>query len=391
GDLSTMGDVLGTLTEVVISEHPDRFADFAPYIEDAAAADGEESSGGFDAFVPQKDTLSATFSLVVPVINPAAIPMIRGAWDRYDAMVQRVGYGREQILYGVCKAYFALATMQRMLDVTEGSIDAARAYFKMNAVKAGLHAATQLDVKRAELELTKALTQRAELSAALEKAKAGFRYLTGIEGDFEVVSPELPVAPEGRSPEEWLSMAKESRKDMIAARIEAKVADHGVDGALTGYLPTIDLVGQAKFDNAEEQRFDDDPFSWVVLATLNMNIWDGGIREADVRMKRSQYRQATLAVQDLERQIQNAITSAQQGFKDAQAAEQLAERQLEVARETQKLIQTSQSLGAVTNLEVIDVNTMVFASEANYLAARLNTAMALVDLLSAAGEPVPFG
>jgi hypothetical protein len=389
GDSQQLTDLLGTLTQVVVEEHPDRIGDFAQFL--TPADESADAQNPFDDFVPAADTLSATFSLIVPVLNPEGITVLQGAYDRYDAAVQQVGYGREQLLFGVCKAYYGLATLQGMIAAADRSIEAARANHASKKVKADLQAATQLEVKRAELELAQAEARKVDLVAELARSKSTFRYLTGIDGSFEVEAPAWQSNLGKRDLAGWLDLGKRERKDLIAARISVNAAGHDVDGGWTGYLPTLDLIGQAKLDNAEAQRFDDDPFSWNVIATLNLNVFDGGIREANLAMKRSVLRQAELAAEDLARQIVNEVSAAEQSLRDATVARQLAARQLDVARDTLKLTEAGERAGAVTNLEVIDVNTMVFASEASFLAAQLNEAMARLDLLAAAGQPVPFG
>ncbi|MBN2495901.1 MAG: TolC family protein [Deltaproteobacteria bacterium] len=383
--LADMGALLGELVMGMIEEHPAQAARFEPYMDMMSS----DSGGTFDAFVPKKDTISGTFNLVVPVLQAEAIAGLGGIYDRADAALQQVGHGREMLLYGVAKAYYGLCTVQNMIAVTDRSIDAAREHHRSSRVRANLQVATQLEVKRAELEVAKAESQKIELVAGLGKAMAAFQYLAGVEGAFSVVEPEL-VFDERAGCEHWQALARKQRKDLAAARIEAAVAKNEVDKIWMKYVPTINLIGQFKLDNNERQRFDDDPFSWTVLATMSVNIWDGGIREAQMELAQSQLRQADMKVEDLERDIRSKVSAAHQALTDARASHALAERQLEVARDTQKLALASEKAGVATNLEVIDANTMVFASEAQLIGARLGEAMAVLDLLSACGSPLPF-
>lgn len=386
---AVMGEVLGDLAMAIVEEHPNQANRFGPYADMMSGS--SEGDDTFSSFVPKKDTISGTFSVLVPVFNPESIPFLKGAYDQYDAAVQRVGHGREQLLYAVAKAHYGLCTMQSMVSVADRSIEAAQEHHRTNRIKENLHAATRLEVKRAELEVTKAESQRIELAAGMEKAKAAFRYLTGIKGPFELVEPALVLSAEDRPLSHWLEMAGHQRRDLIAARMDVMVAEHEVDKVRMKYLPSLNLMGQTKLDNAEEQRSDDDPFSWTVGATMSMNLWDGGIREAELKLAKSKLRQAKMATKDLGRDIESKVSSAYQALADASAARRLAERQLEVARATQELAVASEQEGVATNLEVIDANTMVFASDAQLLSSRLNEAMAVLDLLAACGSPVPFG
>jgi hypothetical protein len=384
---STMGELLGDLTAAVIEEHPNQIGRFWPYLEEANAS---SSDNALNNFVAPEEMLSATFTVVVPVLAPEAIPFMRGALGQRDAALQRIGFGRDQLLYGVAKAYYGLLTLQSMIGVAEQSLKSAEQHFKSNEVKANLQAATQLEVKRSELEVAKAETQILELRATLEKTKAAFRYLTGLEGDFEVVDPNLDLPSAEMSLQSWQKTAQAERRDLVASRIESDVAEREVDKVLAKYFPSLNLIAQGKADNMEAQRFDDDPFSWSVMGTLSLNLFDGGIREAQYSLAKSQWRQKQLAQEDLAAKIESDVDAAFQALADARVASKLAVRQLDVAHATQALAVASEGAGVATNLEIIDTNTMVFASEAQGLSARFKEAMAVLDMLAAAGRPVPF-
>lgn len=381
-----MGLLGGAATSMLPDGDPTRVA-----IEEAMA--GMQGGGDlFGGLIPPLDTVTGTFSLVVPVINPTAIPLTQGAYDRYEAAVKQIEYGRESLLYGVAKVYYGLLTMQEMLEVSNRSIEAAVEHYRSTKIRADLQAATRLDVRRAELEVTKAESQKIQLLSQLESAKSGFRYLAGLTGPFGVVDPELHLDSAEHDAGAWLDIAKRERQDLAAAKTEVMAAEHDVMGIWTKYLPSLNLIGSVRADSSQQERyFIDHPFSWSVVGALKMDVWDGGIREAEMKMKKATLRQAELKVVDLERQIENTLSSALRALNDATVVRRLAERQLEVALDTQKLIKVSEKAGAVTGLEVIDVNTMVFASEASLLSARLTEAMAFLDLLAAAGSPVPFG
>ncbi len=351
------------------------------------------SGGGnaFSGFVPKADTFSATFSVMVPILTPESIPFARGTWTQHDAMLQRVGHGREQILYGVTKAYFGLVTLQQMIKVAEGSVASANGHFKNVSVRAGLQAATQLQVKRAELEVTDAESKLVSLRAALEKTKAQFRYLTGITGDFVLAEPVLPSLPETTALASLQDAAVKERRDLLASTMEVEVAEREVDKVLAKYFPSVNFIAQGKADNSKETRFDDDPYSWVLLGTVSLNVFDGGIREAQYSIAASQWHQKELMAKDLQAQISSEVEASYQAWRDAQTARRLAARQLDVAHDTQKLAVASEAAGAATALEIIDANTMVYASEAQDLSARLNEATAVLNLLQSLGKPVPFG
>ncbi len=388
--LGGMGDLMADLTAAIIEEHPAQLARFLPYL-DAGTTDLSGLTGTIESFVPRRNTLAATFSLVVPVFHADNIATVRGMWDRYDAAVNQIGYGREQILYGVAKLYYGLLTLQSLVEVSDRAIETAREHLKSAEVRASLRTATELEVKRAELEVLTNETERVTFLTQLEQAKATFRTLTGIEGDFALTEPASPTWDDQRPAREWQRRARDQRQDLTAARIQVLVAEHELGREIGRYAPGVDLVGAAMVDNNEAQRFDDDPFHWTVMATVSWNLFDGGIREAEAAIARSRVRQAVLSARDKEREIDEEVAASRKVLDEARAAHRTATEQLAVARAAQELAQAAEREGVGTYLEVIDANTMVERAEANLVARRHAEATAVLDLLSHCGEPVPWG
>jgi hypothetical protein len=386
GGLDDMGALLGTMAGTIVERHPDTMERFLPYL----SATEDDDGGGFDSFVPKQDTLAATFNVLVPVVNLAAVTVMRATEVRHDAALQRIGHGRERLLYAVARAYHGLLTLQTMRQVNARSAEAARAHFDHSRVRRDLQAGTELEMKRAELEVRASEAQGLQLEAGFGQALASFGYLTGLQGRFDVVAPPPVSVPAERGLSDWLALAREARKDLIAARLEILATEHEVDQTRTRYLPTLDLFAQAKLDNNQDQRFDDDPLSWTAGATLNMTLYDGGIREAELDMARSKRLSAELTVRDLEARITSEVQAAFGAVADARAARRMAESQLEVAQATQALAVASEKAGAATPLQVIDANTMVAASESQLVTARLAEDTAILDLLAASGQPLPY-
>jgi outer membrane protein TolC len=387
--LATMGTFMGDLTAAIIEEHPAQITRFLPYL-DSGAMNLSGFTDTIDSFVPKRNTLAATFSLVVPVFHADSIATARSTWDQYDAALLHIGYGREQLLYGVAKLYYGLVTLQSLVEVTDRAIDTAQEHLKSAKIRARLRTATDLEVKRAELEVLTAEAKRVALVTQLEKAKAKFRYLTGVEGDFTVIEPDGPGWDEKRATNDWQQHAREQRKDLAAARVEVLVAEHELGKELGKYAPAVDLIGAAMLDNNEAQRFDDDPFYWTVMAKVTLNIWDGGIRESQVAIARSKVTQARLHATDREREIDQAVATARKLLDEAIATHRAAEYQLQVAGAAQELAQAAEREGVSTYLEVIDANAMVEGAEANLVARRIEKATAVLELLALAGEPVPW-
>lgn len=264
----------------------------------------------------------------------------------------------------VAAAYFALRSIDSDRSVLRRTLELRREALRLAQTRLRLGAGNELDVSRAETEVT---TTEAE-SIGLERRRAEFEHalavLTG-RSPSEVSIPERPLdlAPPA-IPAGLPSDLLERRPDVAEAerRLAASNAEIGI--ATAAYYPSFRLTATGGFESAElSTLFSWKNYIWSLGASAFAPLFQGGATGADVDRARakveenvSKYRQRLLvAFQEVEDGLSGLRVLAQQA--EAQA------RAVASARRTADLSKTRYTAGLAAYLEVVDAERTALQSE----------------------------
>jgi outer membrane protein TolC len=199
--------------------------------------------------------------------------------------------------------------------------------------------------------------------------------------DFDVVVPEEPVLPEGIDELEKVVMA---RPDVAAARRGVDLAETGRSATKWKYAPNLGLSAVYRWANVA--GFTGKNTSWAVTLGLQWVLWDGGLREAELREGSAKIAEAEANARSAENKARDEVRRAMLDLASARANRVKAEEQLRLAREGQRLVDVSFKAGTATYLEVTDANTALAAAETGFVGETLNASLAALRVLKAAGQ-----
>jgi outer membrane protein TolC len=220
---------------------------------------------------------------------------------------------------------------------------------------------------------------------AFASARLALATLILREPDFELALPPVPEVP---APEVDLAgQALEERPDVTAARTNVALARTRRQGTVYAYAPSLGLSGLVRTSNAP--GFAGRNTIWAVTLGAQWTLWDGGLREADLREASAQVAEAVLQSRLLEMRAREEVARARLEYENAQANLVNAEQALELARETQRLTEISFRAGVATYLEVADATATLTSAEVGFVSERLRTSLAALRLLWAAGLFAP--
>jgi outer membrane protein TolC len=129
--------------------------------------------------------------------------------------------------------------------------------------------------------------------------------------------------------------------------------------------------------------------NWFVTVGLQWVLWDGGLREAELRESSARIAEAKANAGAAENRVRDEVRRGLLDLASARANRLKAERQLELAREGQRLVDVSFKAGAATYLEVTDATTTLAAAETGFVGETLNASLAALRVLKAAGQFAP--
>jgi outer membrane protein TolC len=124
---------------------------------------------------------------------------------------------------------------------------------------------------------------------------------------------------------------------------------------------------------------------WSVTVGAQWTLWDGGLREINLREESARVAEATAQQKLTESRALEEVARARLDYENARANLAKAEEALVLSRETSRLTEISFKAGVATYLEVADANSALTSAEVGAISERLQTSLAALRLLRAAG------
>ncbi len=294
---------------------------------------------------------------------------------------------RRDILFGVAQAYYAAAGARQILAVQARQLALAEQHARDARVRQEAGTATKITVLRTEIDRSRAEQdlKRAQSSYASSRVALA-TLLDRKDAAFEVEIPPPPEAPAGET-EVLVASALEQRPDVRAAAAAVDLAEKNRDVVIGRYFPSVSAFGRYGYSNAA--GFSGDNTTWAVGLQLGWNLFDGFLRESDLRDERSRLREAESARAKVAIQAREDVVRAQLDLESARVNGQKAQEALDLAKENQRLVDWSYKAGAGTYLDVTDASTQLNLAELTLVSEELAADLAALRLLRAAGAFVP--
>ena len=272
----------------------------------------------------------------------------------------------------VAQNYFTLRATDSELAILASAIDLRQQELDLIRARYQAGSSSDLDVSRAETELTDA---KAELASVRERRAELEHALAVLEGSpaesFHIAASPLsglpPAIPTG-VPSDLL----ERRPDVASAERTMAATNAQIGVAKAAFFPVIQLTGAAGFESADlGSLFDWSSRVWSIGPSVSLPIFDGGKNTANLNRSEAAYDEAVAnyrqTVLTAFREVEDDLATSRQ--YEAQEAHQ--RQAAEAAKHTLDLALSRYQNGASSYLEVVTAQT-----------ASLDADRALIDLHS---------
>ena len=310
------------------------------------------------------------------------------ALARFLAQQETQQGARLAVVAGVADAWLTLAAERERLRLAGQLRDSQRRTLDLTERQAELGAASGLQRARAQTAFEAARGEAARSAAAVLQARLALEMLagqplsesllpTGLAGSATAL-PEIP----GDMPAAVLLQ----RPDLRAAEQRLQAAAFDVGAARAARFPRLTLTASAGTRSADlDGLFQPGSSIWSLLPRLDLPLFDGGARRAQVEASQATRREA-LAL------YESALQSAFREVADALAVrDSLTERlasqqaQAEAAQRSLDLAGRSYRLGGASQLELLDAQRQLTAAQQGLVSLRQTEQANRVTLLRALG------
>ena len=282
--------------------------------------------------------------------------------------------------------YLQLRVIDQQKRLLEATVAAYERSLKMtqNQYRAGVSgrdavAQAQTQLKSTQADLVDLIWQRAQFENAIA-------VLTGqAPANFDIAEtqtiPNLPQVPLSLP-----SQLLERRPDIASAERSVIAANANIGVAKAAYYPDLSLSLSGGYSSSTSNDLISLPNRfWSVGPKLNLPLFDGGIRSAEVDRTEAVYDQTVAkyrqTVLDGFREVENYLVQLKV-YEDEAAVRQEA---LDAARDSLRLTENQYKAGLIAYIDVVVVQATALSNERNVLNILQNRLIASVQLIAALG------
>ena len=338
-------------------------------------------SGLLDMEIQKQHQLSATFQLTQAVLVPTLWSQIRAAYLAGDIAELSVESARREILFAVIQLYYGAEGLREAVEVQERLLEVNRQHERDAELGVQAGTAPRMALLRAQIERIRSEQDVLRTRNAYESSVSALAALLDRAPDFQVTRPESPVALEDMTSLEDQALAH--RPDVLAARENLVLAEVGRHGVVMRYAPVLAVFARYNLSNAA--GFTGDYGQFNAGATLSWTLWDGGLRESDLRDASTKIAESRANLRAAENKAKDEVRRALLDLQSAEANRIKAEEQVRMARENSQLARLSFEAGTATSLEAVDASAALRGAELTLISEQLNAQLALIRLAKVAG------
>lgn len=203
-----------------------------------SGSNSRDTAGGHSRSRTESATLSQS------VLDVSKWTGLKSARSQSDAQEQLYQAALQNLYVRVTQAYFGVLTAQDTLTFNKANEEAFRQAYEQadQRFKVGLAAITDVYQAKSYYELAKAQTISAENT--LNDSKEALRQITGQPvTDLKKLREDLPMeAPSPADPNTWVEESLKHNPNVLSQQYSVEAAEHNVDTARAGHLPTINAT-----------------------------------------------------------------------------------------------------------------------------------------------------
>ncbi len=304
------------------------------------------------------------------------------AADNVDAVKSRLAYRTVQAFYGVL-------FLQEELEVQDEEIQALAQHLQITRNRVAAGAATDFDVLSTEVRIATAKSQRVDVTNALAQRRIELRQLLGLPADSSVVPVGGFQEDTTRLNEDSLvSVAFEQRPEVRLSRDAVASAEVQTHLASLSDRPSVslELMGGAK--NGYVPDLNQVKADFAAGMSVQLPLYNGHRTRAEVEAAEANVSVARSRTRALERQVSADVQQAVAAVRASREKIATTTVQVRQATEALALARTRYQAGVVTNLDVLDAETLLAQAKLVHLRGRYELISSRYQLRQAVGEKV---
>ncbi len=323
----------------------------------------------------------------------------RGARESLAASELGLRSGRDGVVFQVKQRYYGLLKAQELVEVQEEALKLSLKRQEEAEIRLEVGAGTRVDLLRLQVAADNARADLINAEQQVQLSRASLNHVLGrglwapLETTPLAGDPALP--PETAEAETMAGLvdrAKRSNPGLEQARRDRSAAEMSLKARRAAWHPRLSgNVSYSRNNEVFERVYGDLDQNYRLNAGLSLTyqLFDGGLRSADVDRARSSLESARLGLEQQERDLALSVETTYLELVRLGRILRIARRTAELAAEDLRLAEERYRVGKGRLLEVLDAQVGLTSARNNRVNTRYDLALAEADLERLTGEPAP--
>lgn len=297
---------------------------------------------------------------------------------------------KQSVRYTVTQDYYDILKCRSQVEVYRESVNNLQAHLDQVKIKFLAGTVAQKDILSSEVSLAEGEQKLINAINDYNVAVATFNKDIGLPTEtntvaidqlnYEVYDLELP---------ECEKYALLHRPDLFEKEYALRKSKADMEAAKSGVRPQVDAKASRSFagDSPFKNNIDTSD-TWKVGVSMNWNIWDNKVTEAQVSQRKAAVRRAEAELNDKISDVKLEVCKAYLNLRSAEENIKTMKEALAKAEEDYRIEIVRYEAGVGTNLEVMDAEEKMVAAKSDYITALYDYNSSRASLDDAMGIPV---
>jgi outer membrane protein len=297
----------------------------------------------------------------------------------------------EQMLrVNIYKVYYQLLIARSQMDQIDANIENQQAQLHSSTEMFKNGFAEQLDVDKASVQLANLETEKLNLQLNVDNGYLGLKVLLGMPVRDSLQLTDTLTYDMIRNGVLGDDYKYSDRRDFQLLMINKTLGEYNVKRYQKAYIPSLNFTASYQ-QNQYETKFDlTAPMSWFPASyyglNLNIPIFDGFYKAANIRQARLQLQQTENNIDSLKNRIDNDVRQSQLQFSSALATLDFQKKNMDLAQKVYDQTRKKFEQGLGSNTEITTAFSDERTAQYNYFNALYSAILARVDYLNAIGK-----
>ncbi len=283
--------------------------------------------------------------------------------------------------------FYSLVYLQEALKIKDHQIATLREHLDFVTTRHSTGSATQYEVLSTQVRLSAAENQKVDLETVYKNTLTVMNSLMGQPSDVAFkVKQTIENQTTTENPEKMVNFAVNHRSEMILANLKKENAELNLSSIKVQNNPSLSAFSSGGLKNGYIPELGKLKANYSLGLTLKVPIFTASRQKYAETIAAANI---TIAQHDQEQAHRDISSEIYQNDANLQASrKKIAQSELQViqAEEARKLAELSYKTGSLTNLDLLDAETLEAESKLNLLKAKTEYAVNIVKLDLSVGK-----